>query len=822
MSTRELSIEIADWAKKYTANMADVKTRLTKVTKRCGNEISLETSYYRELFEEENEPASKRSRRSRKCRKILVRGCTGIGKSVLAKKIAVDWVNEEFTTYDIVIYIPVSMVKPKESVRTILTEHTGMSDETLQEVLRGNSLFIIDDLCTLNYNKNLMKLVADPAINVLVTDTSSVRIDDMGINFDTICTVKGFQDPKLQAVQGVEVSLPSVFEPLLQSNPLLAIVTSYLIEKKQLKNTSANDDESISLSEVYFRLVKCLIPDNIGFRDFIKYAGKVAFDYLQFGKVLTDPDISSNFNNAPQNSAQVEETPSNPDCLSDPLSNPLLRSGLFVRHRKGIITVAHSSLGVFLGALYYILYLEESELDESGELFFYFCIELLRNQSYFPLLKGESIHRILRLHVRGRIDVVQLDLHDIGMLYPVLDISLAHKNKDELVLQFLLEVLSDCKNVKEIFLGSDHPVERVLSSVKSVWAELKRIQLGTFENSLDIDVVRDIGYDGLDVVIDNQEGTALDELLKVLQTSERTYSIYFLGGGKSKPMIDFSLFARGQIRKFYIHQRNNPCALLAIANIPLCSALNEIHMDKSRPGLSEQTKLDTTIINGLGKASEDEKLPNLTSMIINGHYRNVSQLFEYKWTALTRLALCNVELDETSTATLGGDILPSLVYLELVGNQPSLKFTELSQKMKRLQEICLGDVQYGNSNFAEAITKGCFPELQRIKINHPSRDIDKLLQALNGLNLTHFSLENGGSEINVANIAQNKAILSLKSLELRELRFRERNSYGLSELLSIKNKFPNLERLNLVGCGLIVHNVRCLAQIGAEGSLPVL
>ena len=141
------------------------------------------------------------------------------------------------------------------------------------------------------------------------------------------------------------------------------------------------------------------------------------------------------------------------------------------------------------------------------------------------------------------------------MLHSALDVSLTHKKKDEFVLQYLLEILSVCRNTKEIYLGSDLPIERVLSSAKPVWGQLKRIQLGSFQSALHVDVVKDIGSDDLDVVIDNQEGRGLEELLKGLQISERPFSIYFLGGGRSKPMIDFSLYAKGQIRKFYIHQR---------------------------------------------------------------------------------------------------------------------------------------------------------------------------------------------------------------------------------------------------------------------------
>ena len=638
-STKGLSIQMADWAKKYTADLNDVKIRLD-ITKRCGNQIYLETSDYRELFDEGNEPASKRRRRSRK---ILVRGCTGIGKTVLSKKIAVDWANEKFTAYDIIVYIPASEVTPNESIGAILIKHSGLSAETLQKVIGSNysSLFIIDGFSSLCFNKSLMEFAADPTFNILVTESSLVKIDDMGIGFDTICRVMGFQEndakdffgsigaeAQLQATQNVMVSLPSMFDPPLKNSPLLTIFMCHLIENNKLKESSAHDegpsnelkktlahdegpsnelkktsahDEGLSICEIHFRLVKSLSPEGSSFWDFIKRAGKLAFDHLQLGKVLTDTNVSDVFPS--EETAQVSEdevsstvaasestvgvTLSQADCLADPISSSLLESGLFVRH-NGIISFAHSSLGIFLGALYLLLYLEDCELDESCEclrrllrdrfprnilmsnsLFFYFCSVLHGNQSFFPLSKRDTIRKTLSLYIRDQIDLVQLDFHDIGRLHPAFDVSLAHKKKDEFVLQYLLEILSVCRNTKEIYLGSDLPIERVLSSAKPVWGQLKRIQLGSFQSALHVN---------------------------------------------------------------------------------------------------------------------------------------------------------------------------------------------------------------------------------------------------------HFSIKNGGRDFNVAYFVQHKAIFNLVSLDLRILKFSDRS---LSKLLSIKNKFANLETLNLIDCDLTVHDMRCLAQIGAEGSLPV-
>ena len=157
--------------------------------------------------------------------------------------------------------------------------------------------------------------------------------------------------------------------------------------------------------------------------------------------------------------------------------------------------------------------------------------------------------------------------------------------------------------------------------------------------------------------------------------------------------------------------------------------------------------------------------------------------------------------------------------LELDGNQPYVHFSELPQKTNNLQNISLANVQCENSKLEEAAKKGHFPKLQGISLKNPSRDIEKLLSILDALKLNHFSIKNGGRDLNMADFVQHKAIFNVVSLDLRILKFSDRR---LSKLLSIKNKFANLETLNLIDCDLTVHDMRCLAQIGAEGSLPVI
>ena len=134
-----------------------------------------------------------------------------------------------------------------------------------------------------------MEFAADPTFNVLVTETSLVKIDDTGIGFDTICTVKRFQgndandffgsigaEAQLRAAQNIKVSLPSMFDPPMKSNPLLTIFMCHLIENNKMKESSVHD-EGLSICEIHFRLVKSLSLEGSSFWDFIKRAGQLAF-----------------------------------------------------------------------------------------------------------------------------------------------------------------------------------------------------------------------------------------------------------------------------------------------------------------------------------------------------------------------------------------------------------------------------------------------------------------------------------------------------------------------------------------------------------------
>ena len=233
---------------------------------------------------------------------------------------------------------------------------------------------------------------------------------------------------------------------------------------------------------------------------------------------------------------------------------------------------------------------------------------------------------------------------------------------------------------------------------------------------------------------------------------------------------------------------------MALQDIPFCSALKEIRVAKSRNVCSEsRITLDDTFIIGLGKASEGKKLPNLTSMTIDGYYKDMSQLFQYKWPTLTHLVLFDIECDEASTASLGENILPPLVSLEIEGNYPFIHFTQLSQKTNNMQKISLASVQCKNSKLIEAVKMGHFSKLQHVNLNNPSGSVRKLLSILDTLKLKHISIKHSGRDLKVADFVQHKAIFNLTSLDLSIREFPDGNMSETIEYKEQISKFGDIE-----------------------------
>ena len=499
----------------------------------------------------------------KKLRKVLVKGRVGHGKSTLAKKIAYDWAKGLFKRFSIVFFISMKLVKPGDSIENMIIDQNGLGDLnfTAQKIkgildkFGSDCLVIIDGLGdhTLKNNEEVLRIVQKEKVNFnfLVTLSETNFPDNIDEYFETISQVQGFNGSDIKSVVAKlgdnhrEVSLkwiqslPETFSDLKQRNPMLILLLSFLVSH----DPSTELGQTLSIFTVYARTVLRLLGsvDFESQRNLVKDVGRIAFDVLQTGKVYTKAEVSD---------------------------SKILVKGLLVESKTSLVSFAHSSLQIFFASLHFVLKLDQGLSIETllgknclkpifmiNSLFLYFCLSLLGENPFVNLRYIKIIRLELKKYILGRINSAQLDINSIAKVYPALDMSMANMKKDRLSLPFFLELLSACKNVQDLILTPcpGTPVEKILSAIKDQCKSLQSIRLLDDNEEIHVNITNEFCPDDLSVVIHNQSGQCVDELLEFLQTIERSPCIYFVGGNKSKPMIDMSLFPTNTRKHAFPH-----------------------------------------------------------------------------------------------------------------------------------------------------------------------------------------------------------------------------------------------------------------------------
>ena len=143
--------------------------------------------------------------------KILIKGGPGMGKTTFCKKIAWDWAKKLFTTFSIVFFVFLKLVKPGDAVENIIVQQNpfirglSITEKRLKGILDtfGNKcLIILDGLDehALGTNKDVLKIIRGERClncNIIVTSRphSTSIIQQY---FPTIVRVDGFTIEKAE------------------------------------------------------------------------------------------------------------------------------------------------------------------------------------------------------------------------------------------------------------------------------------------------------------------------------------------------------------------------------------------------------------------------------------------------------------------------------------------------------------------------------------------------------------------------------------------------------------------------------------------------
>ena len=346
-------------------------------------------------------------------RKILLKGGPGMGKTSLSKKIAWDWAKQRFVKVSIVFFVFLKLVKPDELIEDAIIQQMRKFQKkrikrkklvNILEHLGHRCLLILDgyDECALGRNENLTDILSGfnfENCNVLLTSRphSTADIEEY---FDTILSVEGFTRSEARKFDR-EVEQILNFNPAgeradrpLHNVPILLSFLCLLVREDNIDLS----DETISMGEIYFRMVQCLYK-KFTIRKGIKFEKSCLVTVLMsLGKLALETLLSGN--------PLLERSK-----IIEQVGEDIFEYGLligedgfsFTRDMTVdiLVTFPHRSLQEFLGAFYFILSFAKNQtvhhVDKAvgqyltNPLFSQFCLWFVDESNKFFSFPEQSV-----------------------------------------------------------------------------------------------------------------------------------------------------------------------------------------------------------------------------------------------------------------------------------------------------------------------------------------------------------------------------------------------------------------------------------------------
>ena len=250
--------------------------------------------------------------------KILIKADAGMGKTTLGKKVGWDWAKGLFKMFSLVFFIFLKFVQPGESIENVIIkqnpelEGLGVSPQKLRNILDRFSercLLILDGLDEhgLGQNADAVKIIRkqkllDCGIIVSSRPHSTRAVE---LHFPVVVGVEGFDRNQAERFASnffkdeIKIEQVMEFRPSdsreefpIQQCPILLSFFCFLVAEQAIDLS----DETITMGDIYTRLVKCLYKkftirkhitykaDN--FKKVMKSVGKLALRTLMSNNPL--------------------------------------------------------------------------------------------------------------------------------------------------------------------------------------------------------------------------------------------------------------------------------------------------------------------------------------------------------------------------------------------------------------------------------------------------------------------------------------------------------------------------------------------------------
>ena len=845
---------MAPWAKAYTVDMKDMYTELAleKIENKPTGPIHSDISNYKNLFKENQDDAKYQSKEGKKpsvgikmskkakverqrseSDRVLLKAEPGFGKTTFSRKISWDLAMGLFTTFSIVFFVSLKLVKPGDVIENIIIQQTpvlegmNVTQNKLSKILDTfghRCLLILDGFDELQSKSKLeiVKIIKAQKLfccHVFLTSRPHI-VADIENHFETTVMLKGFTaehahmlidkilaDKKQRREVRKFTRKHRFLHESLHTCPILLLFICILAQNNKLDTFGRNVTSDIYLKLIRSLYIKyCVRKDRefkqCDFRDVLQKVGKLAFHCLLSKNYLFErKEVLS----------AVGEDAFEYDFLIGHKDFRLLgdeTADIFVSFN-------HFTLQEFLGSFHLLSVMNKGVTIENllgserttapfliSGLFLHFCLSMLNNAASLLNLKEDNcVYQNIKLFILKLINVHQLDLGGISDTFPSLTFPNAVRMRDKLVMEFLRDIFSSCQNARCLLMGNEDLDPFIIDSLAPIVPRLSEIycfgdryRVGGF--TMDIDPEPDIFPQMLNIFISQSNREVLQSCLRY---SKRRISVcVFLLELESH--FNLSPFLDERIERLHVlNISRSVCKIFCYPLTKRCPLLTHLYLR----GLWVQK----SVLTALSMAALDNKLPVLTRLDLPMcHFvetDSILQMFQCLQRTLTHLSLRNCFLSKDGLDIITGHktLLPEVPSLEL-------PFGPLSHKLVTW-EYC--------KNLKELRVS--------FESNEKKNDCDKMevnfLKQMNSINLCRLT-----------SLILHRCICSTKHLYLMTNgkflaqlgKLDISHSVGITGSLSIllSHKFTSLETLTLYDCGLNSHVALNLAKANTDGRLSSL
>ena len=636
--------------------------------------------------------------------KILLKADPGNGKTTFTNKVFLDWARGILAVFLIVFFVSMKLVKPGDVVENVIISQSPtlrrlkISKPKLQTILErfgASILIILDgmDQHDLQEGPHFLDLIegAKYSCSILVTSRPH-NVAEIEPHFETVVQLRGFTQSNaeryiskiLKIKQKAEtltrfVSGPNFNRTYKVRSPMILLFLCVLVNND--KNVDI-DNRSDNLGEIYTRLIFSV------YRAYCHEA-KIPFEKKKLERLLLSLGKLASEMQTHVSVGYYEK-----EALIHEVGKEAFDSGLLIGHEDDYrlltleaeiaVTFPHELIGSIFNAFFCTRVLGDWEaisrfkFPESWEnidefslyysviadhafiRFFLWFVSDRCSAKYFQFSNRGKAFDQLALKVSKFFDHVQLDFAQISSVLPVLDVMQPNLNKDLSLLNLLGQALSNCKNIRELYMGHMCPVDWILRSIGCLLS-LKLIvntgvvDISRYEKLISTNILND---DDHSLVIIESAGNPLNLIPHLVRFAPRRITLCVTGKGCLKPLDVTCYFSkyisRLQLTDFY-------CASFGLHELLQCPLLSAITFTN--------IVVDRSVLDASGTSMKDNKLPVISILKFedcgSSLEGNLKLLFKSSWRALEYLELYKCELDQSDVLFIAAEngLVPNLTTL---------------------------------------------------------------------------------------------------------------------------------------------------------------